>query len=609
MLTDSVGLDTSLEYTVSVYRPGPLHVRLKLNQGSCIVEKLEKDPFGNLSEIEQNGMVRIGDILLSVNDVTLSGLTIQDIQNAIAQQSSRDTPRHFRFRAQQPSPSSPRKSKSFSPMLPLRRVDIFHSVLKERLINEGKLRNLSANGIPDQAGVRGIIWRLLLRYLPLETDDWESVVELKRNNYQSLCCSYFRDDSASLYPAPLQSSENATNINAHDHPLSESSDSNWNNYLSDMFLMEEIEKDVIRTHPDISFFIDDCLAPTVKKNMQRILFVFAKQHPHIRYVQGMNDLCGTLYYVFASDESNSWRKHAEADTYHCFESLILENKDMFIKSQDQCETGIHGRIERFYELLRVHDSDLYILFRNQGIDPSFYGLRWLTTLLCREFNLPDTIRLWDALFADTDRADFLSYVCCTMVMEQHDSLIVGDFANNLQLLQSYPHIDIIELLQRAMSLRAEDRSRTQSFVWDSQDAESSKQSNEQDVSVEAASRFFASAVGGMRYPRFTSGKGLSLGVPFMSGSSPTLSNIFSNAEAGVRKLFSEKSSWNNSSHNSVSVTSSSSSSSSSTSRTTVPAAIVPSNIEGEITSPDNLQSDMVVPSSTMNMNTTEGDIK
>jgi TBC1 domain family member 13 len=50
------------------------------------------------------------------------------------------------------------------------------------------------------------------------------------------------------------------------------------------------------------------------------------------------------------------------------------------------------------------------VLKEQGIQPSFYSVRWLTTLLSREFNLADTVRLWDSLFADTDRHPFLSYM-------------------------------------------------------------------------------------------------------------------------------------------------------------------------------------------------------
>jgi hypothetical protein len=42
-------------------------------------------------------------------------------------------------------------------------------------------------------------------------------------------------------------------------------------------------------------------------------------------------------------------------------------------------------------LLSLHDPKVRCHLDNVGIDPSFYSVRWPTTLLSREFLLPDTI--------------------------------------------------------------------------------------------------------------------------------------------------------------------------------------------------------------------------
>ena len=49
------------------------------------------------------------------------------------------------------------------------------------------------------------------------------------------------------------------------------------------------------------------------------------------------------------------------------------------------------------------------------MNPQFYSFRWLTLLLSQEFDLPDVIRLWDCLFADTNRFEFLLYCCNAMI--------------------------------------------------------------------------------------------------------------------------------------------------------------------------------------------------
>lgn len=42
--------------------------------------------------------------------------------------------------------------------------------------------------------------------------------------------------------------------------------------------------------------------------VERILFIFAKLNPGQNYVQGMNEICGPLYYTFATDPDPEWRR-------------------------------------------------------------------------------------------------------------------------------------------------------------------------------------------------------------------------------------------------------------------------------------------------------------
>jgi hypothetical protein len=39
--------------------------------------------------------------------------------------------------------------------------------------------------------------------------------------------------------------------------------------------------------------------------LKRILFIFAKLNPGIRYVQGMNEVLAPLYYVFKTDRDDT----------------------------------------------------------------------------------------------------------------------------------------------------------------------------------------------------------------------------------------------------------------------------------------------------------------
>ena len=166
----------------------------------------------------------------------------------------------------------------------------------------------------------------------------------------------------------------------------------------------------------------------------------------------MNEIAGTLYYVLANDENSSWADHAEEDTYFLFHTLMMDIRDVFVPDMDSHSTGIQGRIGNFQRLLQTHDPVVFEHLQECGIDSHFYAYRWLTTLLSREFLLPDTIRLWDSMFASTHKENFLKYVCVTMVMYVRDELLQGDFSTNLRLLQRYPSTNVDAILDSARQL-------------------------------------------------------------------------------------------------------------------------------------------------------------
>ena len=69
------------------------------------------------------------------------------------------------------------------------------------------------------------------------------------------------------------------------------------------------------------------------------------------------------------------------------------------------------------------------------MNPQYYSFRWLTLLLSQEFDLPDILRLWDSLFADQYRFEFLLYVCIAMLVLLREKLLDGSFADNLKMIQ------------------------------------------------------------------------------------------------------------------------------------------------------------------------------
>jgi len=189
--------------------------------------------------------------------------------------------------------------------------------------------------------------------------------------------------------------------------------------------------------------------------LKRILFIYAKLNPGIKYVQGMNEILGPIYYIFASDPDSDFKVNAEADAFFVFTNLMAEIRDNFCKTLDKSVIGITGQMARLNNVFHIKDPELWQDFEDKKLNPQFYSFRWITLLLSQEYDLPDVLRLWDSLFADPFRFQFFLYVCTAMLVCLRDQLLDGSFADNLKMIQHYPLQDIQVILTKAEEISLE----------------------------------------------------------------------------------------------------------------------------------------------------------
>jgi hypothetical protein len=374
-----------------------------------------------------------------------------------------------------------------------------HKILDE--INQGgfysldgsRLQTLIFSGIPDELPVlRTLVWKLALNYprVPIiHTPKWQNEIDLKRKEYYNLVKTHYQyiNQHNIQQKKNKESGKEISPLPKSDHPLSSSDNSSWNNYFKDNELIEEIHKDVRRTRAQMSFFFmpadtslevsnediaikaDYTIEHTkstknkIEKDfeshgdlMTRILYIYAKEHPHIRYVQGMNEVLATIYYQFcldndcdnnqfndlnstlnkinieeiyiSNDEKSLFENNTdkispkssannylasigvkiddlksyqkiEADSYNCFCNLMEEFADLFIREKDQTRSGIQTRIKGVNLLLREIDKQVYNQFNENGVEIQFFMFRWYTLLFTQEYELPDVIRLWDSILS------------------------------------------------------------------------------------------------------------------------------------------------------------------------------------------------------------------
>lgn len=159
-----------------------------------------------------------------------------------------------------------------------------------------------------------------------------------------------------------------------------------------------------------------------------------------------------------SEIRDIFNKHADSDkaTGLCFMSFLrLPNNN---HNYNCCHhyhhfflpAGIVSLMNRFLNILSKEDYELAQQINlKQGIKPHYYAFRWITLMLSQEFSLPgtyvflwtqlicaalqtwtankqwtlilffictDVLRLWDYLFSDEHRFEFLLKLCCSMIL-------------------------------------------------------------------------------------------------------------------------------------------------------------------------------------------------
>nr|XP_060466443.1 TBC1 domain family member 13 [Panthera onca] len=141
------------------------------------------------------------------------------------------------------APASPSASRAA-------RIADFQDVLKEPTIALEKLRELSFSGIPCEGGLRCLCWKILLNYLPLERASWTSILAKQRELYSQ----FLREMIIQPGIAKANMGVSREDVTFEDHPLNPNPDSRWNTYFKDNEVLLQIDKDVRRLCPDISFF-------------------------------------------------------------------------------------------------------------------------------------------------------------------------------------------------------------------------------------------------------------------------------------------------------------------------------------------------------------------
>lgn len=195
--------------------------------------------------------------------------------------------------------------------------------------------------------------------------------------------------------------------------------------------------------------------------LHRLLYVWAVLNPGLGYVQGMSEIAAPLLYVYAQSSSP---QHAEADAFSTFSKLLGTGlANLYSREEDEeraSESGLHAAMTQILSIVRSNDPQLANHLDEQGVEPAYFAVRWLTCALAQNADLPTVFLLWDYLFSaipspslpDQVFSSFMQALldlCAAIVLSLRERLLAAGFSLAIAILQDYRVDDAQKLTEAA----------------------------------------------------------------------------------------------------------------------------------------------------------------
>ncbi|KAK9453568.1 rab-GTPase-TBC domain-containing protein [Dipodascopsis uninucleata] len=315
--------------------------------------------------------------------------------------------------------------------------------------------------------LRSLCWKLFLLLPDIQQDTWGDTIEKERDNYAELKRRFL-----SLHLKRSQETNGETGEEDFEdlnvvNPLSEDDSNPWTTYWKDEEMRKEILQDIERIFPDIDYFREE----DIQRKLLDILFIYCKENPDAKYLQGMHEILAPIFWVISMDSVDEENiqipgeqdlqllrvlssKFVEHDSYTLFKFIMSRAWEWYAppikKKQENPGARLFPPIvlkaRRIQEkLLRNIDPELERHLRVLGIEPQLWGMRWIRLLFGREFDFPKVLTLWDCLFAADNTLELVDFICVAMLLRIRDQLLVSDYTGVMTLLLRYPVDDSMSL--------------------------------------------------------------------------------------------------------------------------------------------------------------------
>lgn len=307
-------------------------------------------------------------------------------------------------------------------------------------IDIDKIRELmkgDIDSLPPEDRCSG--WLALIGVMPSNPNEWAKKKELLRESYWSQVEEMNMSDWHNKYIP--------THCTSEEFGLGPEKDK----------IMAVIHGDLVRTMRHIMFLdplgIPESSEPRKEsdddqirnfsghiRRLERVLFMFAMLNRTLGYLQGFNELMCPFYYVLLKAKTlfNNSIDFVEAISFYCFLELMngTDINDFYTTQESPI---ILKKLDAFVELSRRFLPDVALRIQKLQIHPLCYCFKWFNLLFSQEFNIPDLLPIWDAMFIHyKDLTRYSFYIGLGMLYVLKPKLLSAPYAKAMEILQSPP---------------------------------------------------------------------------------------------------------------------------------------------------------------------------
>ena len=312
------------------------------------------------------------------------------------------------------------------------KVECLSDFIKKNEFNNKILKQIIKNGIPNQLPcLRALLWKSLIGYLPInDLSQWKKTTIEHFQKYRQFV-KEFKE-----FP------DNITD-------------------KSDQKLITQINKDLPRTRPEIKFFKEKSKISKNETNydvIKRILYIFAKKHEDLSYVQGMNEIVAIIYYIYNLDENPYIKPFIESDTYFSFELLIQEIKPIFMMENiNYSQLFISLQIKQINDILNAAEPELLNYFKKKDVLIDNFLMRWLLVLFAPEFSHNISISFCDRLFTQKNKMRFICFISSSILIINKNKLMTMEMEDIIFWAQQFGTVvndsNIDEIVKNAFDIK------------------------------------------------------------------------------------------------------------------------------------------------------------